>query len=245
MKNLKSSKSPTINILVLAAAKIAVKEGQPNNPVCLAEINGKSLMETIIDNAKLIINANFVFTFLETENQHFHLDKVASLLVEDSQSISVPEETRGSACTALLAACQLEQSSELLIISANELVDNDLSIVVEDFRKRGLDAGTLTFRSINPRYSFVSLGDDGLVKEAAQRKPISAIATAGIFWFARTSDFVDGTQSLIRKGSSVDGSYFVASAFNEMILKQMKIGTYPLELDKYIPLKTEQQLDKL
>jgi len=245
MKNSKSIEKPTINILILAAAKNTAKEGQPNTPVCLAEINGKSLVERIIDNVKLITNANFVFTFLETETQHFHLDKVASLLVKDSQSISVPEETRGSACTALLAACQLDQSSELLIISANELVDKDLSIVVEDFRTCGLDAGTLTFRSINPRYSFVSLGDDGLIKEAAQRKPISAIATAGVFWFARTSDFVDGTKSLIRKGSSVDGSYFVASVFNELILKQKNIGTFPLELEKYIPLKTEQQIDKL
>ena len=244
MKNSKLSRHHTINVLILAAAKTPVQHVEPRYPLCLTEINGISLLECIIKNTQSIENAKFVFSFLETDAQHYHLDKVVSLLAFGSRSILAPEQTQGSACTALLVACQLDQEAELLIVSANELVDDDLGGMVNNFRKRGLDAGTLTFHSVHPRYSFVSLDDDGLVIEAAQRKPISANATAGVFWFARTADFVEGTQSLICKDSSVDGSYFVASVFNELILKQKKIGVSPLALEKYIPLKTEQQIDR-
>jgi hypothetical protein len=244
MTDSKSSRLPAINILILAAAKTPVQQGESSYPMCLTEINGISLLECIVRNTQSIANAELVFTFLEGEVQHFHLDKVVSLLAVASRSKSVPEQTQGSACTALLAACQLDQSAELLIVSANELVDDDLGAMVSDFRKRGLDAGTLTFHSVHPRYSFVSLDEDGLVIEAAQREPISTNATVGVFWFARTADFVDGTQNLIRKGSCVDGSYFVASVFNELILNQKKIGVSPLALEKYTPLKTEQQIDR-
>ncbi len=244
MRDSDSSHLPSINILVLAAAKIPVEQGEASYPFCLTEINGKSLLERIILNIKSIANTELVFTFLETEIQRFHLDKVVSLLAVDSRSESVPEQTQGSACTALLAACQLEQSAELLIVSANELVDDNLGAMMSDFRKRGLDAGTLTFDSVHPRYSFVSLDEDGLVIEASQRQPISSNATAGVFWFATTADFVDGTKNLIRKGCCVDGSYFLAPVFNELILKQKRIGVSQLGLENYIPLKTKQQIEK-
>lgn len=235
---------PSINILILASAKVPEQQGEYDYPMCLTEINGMSLLECIVVNIQSITNAKLVCTFLESEAEQFHLDKVASLLAKASRSILVPEQTQGSACSALLAACQLDQSAELLIVSANELVDCDLGAIVHGFRKRALDAGTLTFHSLHPRYSFVSLDDDGLVIEAAQRKPISANATAGIFWFARTADFVGGTKNLIRKGSCVDGSYFVAPVFNELILNNKKIGIFPLALETYIPLKTGQQIDR-
>tara|TARA_B110000977_G_scaffold200956_1_gene293331 strand:- start:2853 stop:3605 length:753 start_codon:yes stop_codon:yes gene_type:complete len=240
----KISRSPAINILILAASKIPIQQAQFSYPICLTEINGASLLERIVHNTQSIDNAKLVFSFLETEAQDYHLDKVVSLLTIGASVIWVPEETKGSACTALLAACQLDQEAELLIISANELVDDDLGVMVNNFRERNLDAGTLTFHSVHPRYSFVSLGDDGLVIETAQRRPISSNATAGVFWYARTGDFVDGTQSLIHKNSCVEDSYFVATVFNELVLKQKKVGVSLLALDKYIPLKTEQQIDR-
>ena len=243
MKTSKSSQPKAINILILAAAKLPVKDGEPGYPVCLTEINNETLLERIIVNTKSISNAKFVYCFLKSEVQKYHLDKVVSLFPIDADTVFIPEQTKGSACTALLAACQLDQNAELLIISANELVDDDLGARISDFRNRGLDAGTLTFHSVHPRYSFVSLNEEKLVIEAAQRKPISSHATTGIFWFARTADFLDGTQNLIRKGFCLDGSYFVAPVFNELILKQMKIGVSPINPENYYPLKSEHQIE--
>ena len=241
---MEASKSPALNILILAAARLSLDEGTDNYPICLAEINGETLLERIVGNTKSIANTKYIYCFLNSDAQKYHLDKVVSLFSLDAQSVFVPEQTNGSACTALLAACQLDQAAELLIISANELVDEDLGARINDFRKRRLDAGTLTFQSIHPRYSFVTLNEENLVTEAAQRQPISSCATTGIFWYARTADFVAGTQNLIRKGFCVDGNYFVAPVFNELILKQMKIGVSQIEADKYYPLKSAQQIER-
>lgn len=245
MNSQDGTKTLIINILVLASGKLDSKNTNNDFPLCLTEINGISVLERIVNNTARISNSQYAFTFLETEAVRYHLEKIATLLVPDARSTLVPELSQGSACTALLAACQLDQAAELLIISANELVDIQLAEVIDEFRNRKLDAGTLTFRSIHPRYSYVRLNDEGIVIEAAQREPISFFATAGIFWFAKTAYFVEGAKNLIRKDAHVDGNYFVAPTFNELVLKQKKIGIKELDIAKYFPLKTEQQIDQL
>ncbi len=237
-----SGTSAVVNVLVLAAGRVPRQQNDAEYPSCLAEIGGSPLLERIVANTQVIENTRFSCVFLNSEAQRYHLDRIARLLVPSARCFLVPEQTQGSACTALLAACQLEATAELLIVSANELVDMNLAEVVRSFRDRELDAGTLVFRSVHPRYSYVRLDEDGFVVETAQREPISANATAGIFWFARTGDFVEAAKNLIRKDAHVDGSYFVAPTFNELVLRQMRIGVAPLDLARYTPLKTERQI---
>ena len=231
----------TTNVLVLAAGQSGGLDS--NYPICLAELDGVSIIERIVNNTKTIDDVQYTFALAGVDIDCFYLDKVVKLLNPDAKIAIIPDRTRGSACTALLAACQQAQDNDLLIVSANELVDLDLSIVVNDFQKRRLDGGTLTFRSIHPRYSYVRLREDGYVCEVAQQKPISQNATAGIFWFKKTAEFVDAVKCVIRKNALVAGKFFVAVTFNELILKQKKIGTYSLETNKYKPLKTERQIE--
>jgi hypothetical protein len=236
--------SPRVNILVLAAGKFDTSGIDYDYPMCLTEIESCSLLERIVSNTKNIKEANYYFAFLNSEAKRFHLDKIATLLAPGSVCTYVPEVSQGSACTALLTACRLDQDAELLIISANELVDLDLSDVIQEFRLRRLDAATITFRSINPNYSYVFLNTQGYVTEAAQRKPISLHATTGIFWYAKTSFFVNGAKNLIRKDAHVEGKYFIAPTFNEMILQNKKIGVKKVDINKYIPMKNQLQFIK-
>lgn len=166
------------------------------------------------------------------------------MLAPDANVIKIPENTKGSACTALLAACQLCQDNDLLIVSANELVEIDISVVINDFMTRKLDAGTLIFRSVHPRYSYVRLNERNLVVEAAQQNPISQHATTGTFWYKQTKHFVNAAKSIIRKNASVANNFFVALTFNEIILEQGEVGVHVIENEKYRPLKTERQLQQ-
>ncbi|EOY2410866.1 glycosyltransferase family 2 protein, partial [Yersinia enterocolitica] len=197
-----------VNILILAAGQSSPESREDSYPLCLTETDGMSLIERIVLNTKKIPDSKYCFALLDKDAEKFHLDKVVKLLVKDSTVIKIPEYTKGSACTALLAASQLNQQDELLIISANELVNIDFSNVLNDFNLRKLDGGTLIFKSVHPRYSYVSLNTDRIVIEAAQQKPISQNATAGVFWFARTHDFAEAAKNLIRKNASVNGKFY-------------------------------------
>lgn len=232
-----------INILILATSKNSVDTKSDFYPICLTEIGNISLLENIILNTKEINLSSYFFTFSEDDAKKYHLNKIASILVDNSKCILVPENTQGSACTSLLASCQMEQDSELLIICANELVKINFQLVLEKFRHNKYDAGTIIFRSIHPRYSYVKLDELGHVKEASQKEPISENATAGVFWYSKTFDFVNGAKNIIRKGATVDDLYYLALVFNELVLSHNKIGVYDLPHDKYFPLKEDKQIN--
>lgn len=230
------------NILVLAAGHVSFETHDGGFPLCLTEYEGTALIERIVANTRGIKNALYTFALREADVERFHLDRVVELLVPGAKIIRIPENSRGSACTALLAASHFDPNQEVLVISANELVDIDFSDVVDEFRQRRLDGGALSFRSIHPRYSYVRLNGNGLVTEAAQQNPITHHATAGAFWFARAGEFVEAIKNMIRKDSSVGGKFYIAPAFNEIILKQGLIGVKEIDPRTYHPLKTERQV---
>jgi len=230
----------TLNILILAAARDR-DESAEDYPFCLTEINGKLLIERISESLSNITNASYYCAILQDEDRRFRLSEVFHQLFPSISITKVAASTKGAACTALLAVVRMEGNAPLLIVSSNEFINLDLQVAIQEFGSRHLDAGTLTFRSLHPRYSYVRLSENGYVEEAAQHRPISQHATAGIFWFARTLDFVDAAKNLIRKDASDNGRFFIAPTLNELVLKQLNVGIYPIPKECYFPLKNESQ----
>lgn len=230
-----------INIMILAAADSNKADSQEDYPLCLNEIDGESLLECIVNKTSGLETPKYVFTFLGDDVERFHLDRVASLLSPNSLVVKMAKGSQGAACSGLYSACQLDQDPELLIISANELVNVDYQTVISDFRERKLDAGTIIFRSLHPRYSYVRLDSDGYVIETTQHNPITKNATAGVFWFRKTSYFVEAVKKQILKNASNNGKFYVAPCLNELILLRLRIGVFEIDNDRYIPLKTKNQ----
>lgn len=231
-----------MNILILAAGHPVFDIRDGNYPQCLTELDGIPVIEHIVNSCKLLGAERIVFALRKEEVNRYHLDNVVTLLSPSAVTLKVDGNTPGAACTALLAVPYIDNDQELLVLSANELVDIDLQELVMSFRERQLDAGTVTFSSIHPRYSYVRLGINGLVTEAAEKNPISNHATAGLYWYARGNDFVTAIKNMIRKDAHVDDVFYICPAFNEMVLNQAKIGIQSIDPKKYHPLKSERQL---
>ena len=231
-----------MNILILAAGQSESNSDDGNYPLCLAEIRGVPLIQRIVLACANLATIHFIVAFRRSDIEEFHLDNILGILAPTSKMVSVSKETQGAACTALLATGYIDNADELLIISGNEFIDIDYATVVNDFRERRLDAGTVTFPSIHPRYSYVRLSEDGGVIEAAERRPISRRATAGFYWFARGADFVRAAQTMIYKDAAVNGKFYVCPILNELVLEQARIGQFAIELDQYSPLKTPRQI---
>lgn len=240
----KHSEQTGVNVLVLAADVQQVERDDLSYPVCLTLSGGKSILELIVENTSTISGRELYFSFLAKQRIRFHLDDIVKQLDSNAKWLEAPEQTGGSACTALLAACAFNQESELLILSANEILDLDLNQIISDFRGRNLDAGTVTFHSLDPRYSFVAVNGEGLVTEAAQRRPISSSATAGLFWYRKTSEFVNAAMDSIRKDNTLDGKFYLAPVFNELILARKNVGVSSIPPNSYHPLKTIQQIQQ-
>ncbi|WP_290873663.1 glycosyltransferase family 2 protein [Aquabacterium sp.] len=231
-----------MNVLILAAGHQPTDATEEKFPLCLAEFDGTPLIEAISHRLKAFDSAKFIVALQEKDVEAAHLDSIVKLLFPRSALAITRATTKGAACTALLAAQHIDNDDELLIISANELVDSNLPEIIADFKNRKLDAGTITFPSIHPRYSYIKADANGYIVEAAQKRPISREATVGIFWFAKGSHFVEAAKEMIRKGASTDGIFYICPTFNEIILKQGKIGSHRIEAKQYHPLKSERQI---
>ena len=64
----------------------------------------------------------------------------------------------------------------------------------------------------------------------------STISKTAVFCLNRQSIYKIFNESNF-KGASTDGLYFIAPCFNELILDQLKIGTYKVDNNLYSPYK--------
>jgi dTDP-glucose pyrophosphorylase len=233
-----------IVVIPMAGGDDAFKER--GYPYCkaLTEIRGKPLVQHVWAGLRALAADRHVFVIRKEDARRFHLAEVLRLMDPACAIVQAEGPTAGAACTALLAIEQIEPDRELIVTNGDQLFARDLGEVVDDFRRRGLDAGTVVFDSVHPRWSFVRLGEDGLVTEAAEKRPLSRHATAGFYYFRRGGDFVRAAVEMIRKDAQVNGAFYVCPAFNELILRHARIGVYPIPQESYVSLATPQDLEE-
>lgn len=204
----------------------------------LIELHGKPLIQRVFDNLSQIPNASFVFVIRKDEDAKYHLQNVLKLLVPDCEVIVASAQTAGAACTALLAIEHINNDLPLVIANADQIIEANLAEAIEQFQSQNLDAGTVVFDSVHPRWSFVRLDEKGFVIEAAEKRPISRFATAGIYYFKHGKDFVQAAMEMIKKDANVSGLFYVCPTFNELILRHKKIGVYKISRDSYFSIAT-------
>lgn len=237
----------TLNVLVLmAGSSAAFREAGYTYPKSLIEIAGVPALERVLDIYRPLeaTGARFIFVVRGEENRRFHLAMVIRLLMPDAVIIETAGETAGAACTALLAAEAVNNGDPLLIVNSDQIVEHDLAVMIAGFRGRGLDGGVLTFKAVHPRWSYVRCDDEGLVVEAAEKRPISHLATAGIYWFAHGRDFINAAQRMILKDAHVDSAFYVCPSYNEMILQQKRVGIDLMPASRYVSLATPALLQR-
>ncbi|MCB1304687.1 MAG: glycosyltransferase family 2 protein [Leptospiraceae bacterium] len=215
-------------------------------PKNLIEINGKPLVERVIRSFDGLAaqGARFLFLIRQSEIQKHHTASVVRLLVPDAEVIPIPGDTAGAACTALWAIDQINNDTPLLITNGDQILEIDYPESIAGFSSEGVDGGVLGFEAVHPRWSYVKVNASGFVIEAAEKRPISRLATAGTYYFKRGRDFVTAAQRMILKDAHVDGVFYICPVFNEMILEQASILARSISQDTYFQFKTPRGLQE-
>ena len=91
------------------------------------------------------------------------------------------------------------------------------------------DGGILTFNATHPKWSFAKLDEMGYVTEVAEKKPISDIATVGVYYWGKGSDYVKYAEQMIQNDTRVNNEFYVCPVFNEAIKDGKKIKTIPIK----------------
>lgn len=199
----------------------------------LQEIERKTILQYVFESLQPLEADSFNVVIKRQDVNNYHLDNVVKLLRPDANVVVAEGETMGAACTCMLAVDHLDMEAPLIITGGDQILTISPVEILDYFMEQDFDGGVAIFDDVHPRWSYVKLDEQGHVIEAAEKRPISRNATAGFYYFKKAKYFFVAAQRMILKNASVNGSFFVCPAFNEMILQQQIIGTYRIHKDQY------------
>ena len=195
-------------------------------PKPLIDVNGKPMIQIIIENLNL--TAKHIFICQEEHIQKFAIPDLMNLLKPNSEIIPIHEITQGAAETVLKAKNLINNDDELIIANSDQWIDWNQQHFLTFMRKKEADGGIVTFISTHPKWSYVRINDENLVEEVAEKRPISNIATVGVYYFKHGKDFVKAAEQMMTKNIRTNNEFYVAPVFNEMITSGKKIHIYPI-----------------
>ena len=195
-------------------------------PKPLIEVNNKPMIQTVVEN--LNVDAEFVFVVQKEHYDKYHLKALLELIAPGCRIVQTDGMTEGAACTALLAKEFIDNDEPLLFANSDQFLEWDSNEFLYSMMADEVDGGMVTFTATHPKWSFAKLGDDGFVSEVAEKKPISNIATTGIYYWSKGSDFVKYAEQMINKDLRVNNEFYVCPVFNEAIADKKKIRVFPI-----------------
>ena len=234
-----------INILIpLAGSNQFFNESEYPYPKPLIEINGKTMIEQVINNFNNIKKEKqFIFIVNSDDCKKYHLDNVLNLLTDHNcKLIRIDNETKGAVCSAVMAIEYIDNNIPLIIANADQLFDDNLDDIVSSFEN--VDGGVVSFDSVHPRWSYARLDDNNNIVEMAEKRPLSKHAVAGFYYFNSGRDFISSAMSMIKKDANVNGLYYIAPTLNEMVLQNKKLIIKKIDNKKYHTFYTPQKIQE-
>ena len=217
-----------LNVLIpMAGAGSRFQQAGYTFPKPLIDVKGKPMIQTVVEN--LNVEANFIFVVQKEHREKYNLDALLNLITPNCKVVEVNSLTEGAACTTLLAKEHINNDAPLLMANSDQFAEWDSNEFMYKMAEQNVDAGILSFKSTHPKWSFAKVNEFGCVTEVAEKKPISDIATVGIYYWAKGSDYVKYAEQMISKNIRVNNEFYVCPVFNEAIKDNKKIKTFNIE----------------
>jgi HAD superfamily hydrolase (TIGR01509 family) len=221
-------KNEKLNVLIpMAGAGSRFEKAGYSFPKPLIDVNGKPMIQVVIDN--LSLDANYIYVVQKSHREKYNLDTLLNLITPKCTIVEVDGITEGAACTALLAKEYINNENPLFFANSDQFVEWESNEFMYKMQETQVDGGIVTFESTHPKWSFVKVNDFGYATEVAEKNPISNIATVGYYYWKHGSDFVKYAENMIKKNIRVNNEFYVCPVFNEAITDGKKISTFNIK----------------
>ena len=208
-------------------------------PKPLIEIKNKPMIELVLENIN--INGNYIFICLKEHIEKFSLDTVLKNLKPDCKIISIDKVTEGAAATILESKSLINNDEPVIIANCDQWIDWSSSRFIDFINKKNPEGALVTYTSTHPRNSFVKINEENQVVESAEKKPISNIANAGIFYVKSGKNMIEAIEKMINQEIRTNNEFFLSTAFNEFNFEKSKIMTY--HVDELKSMGTPEELE--
>jgi len=231
-----------MNVLIpMAGAGSRFEKAGYTFPKPLIEVDGKPMIQVVVEN--LNIDAKHIFIVQKEHYEKYNLKYLLNLITNDNcEIVQVDGITEGAACTTLLAKEFIDNDEPLVMANSDQFLDWDSNEFMYSMVADDVDGGIVSFKATHPKWSFAKLGEDGFVSEVAEKKPISDVATAGVYYWRKGSDYVKYAEQMIDKDIRTNNEFYVCPVYNEAIEDKRKVKVFPIE--KMWGLGTPEDLER-
>jgi dTDP-glucose pyrophosphorylase len=228
-----------LNVLIpMAGAGSRFEKAGYSFPKPLIDVKGEPMIKVVSENLNL--DANFIYIVQKSHREKYNLDTLLNLISPNCKIVEVDGVTEGAACTTLLAKEFINNDDSLILANSDQFIEWDSNEFMYKMKETDVDGGIVTFESTHPKWSFAKLNEFGFVSEVAEKNPISDIATVGIYYWKKGSDYVKYAEQMISKNVRVNNEFYVCPVFNEAIPDGKKVINY--RIDKMWGLGTPEDL---
>ncbi len=217
-----------MNVLIpMAGAGSRFQQAGYTFPKPLIDVEGKPMIQVVVEN--LNIDATFIYVVQKSHRAQYNLDTLLNLITPGCKIVEVDGLTEGAACTTLLAKEFIDNDSPLLMANSDQFLEWDSNEFMYKMNEQKVDGGILTFKATHPKWSFAKVDEYGYVTEVQEKNPISDIATVGVYYWAKGSDYVKYAEQMINKNIRTNNEFYVCPVYNEGIADDKKFKTFNIE----------------
>lgn len=221
-------KDERLNVLIpMAGAGSRFEKAGYTFPKPLIDVEGEPMIKLVSENINM--DANFIYIVQKSHREKYNLDTLLNLVSPGCKIVEVDGITEGAAVTTLLAKEHINNDSPLIMANSDQFIDWDSNEFMYKMSETNADGGIVTFKATHPKWSFAKLDENGYVTEVAEKNPISDIATVGIYYWSKGSDYVKYAEQMIEKNVRVNNEFYVCPVFNEAIGDGKKIRTFEIQ----------------
>jgi dTDP-glucose pyrophosphorylase len=182
------------------------------------------MIQVVVEN--LNVDGRFIYVIQKKHREKYNLDSMLKLITPGCKIVEVDGLTEGAACTTLLAKEFIDNDEPLLMANSDQFVEWNSNEFMYKMQESSIDGGIITFNATHPKWSFVKTDEYGFVTEVAEKNPISDIATAGIYYWSKGSDYVKYTEQMISNNIRVNNEFYVCPVFNEALKDKKKFKIF-------------------
>jgi NDP-sugar pyrophosphorylase family protein len=193
-------------------------------PKPLIPIHGKPMIEWVVDNLRPARPHRFIFLCLAEHLARYDVAARIGEIAPGSEIVPVDHVTEGAACTILLARELIDSDAPLMTANSDQWVDLNIDDYLGSSDDPALAGLIMTMWADHPKWSYVRLDANEVVVEVVEKEVVSNEATVGIYNFARGRDYVRAADAMIARDLRVNGEFYVAPTYNQLIEEGSFIG---------------------
>ena len=211
-----------------------------NLPKPLIDVKGKPMIQ--VASESLNLEARFIYVVRKSHREKYDLDALLNMISPNCKIVEVEGVTEGAACTTLLAKELIDNKNPLILTNSDHFIEWNSIEFMHKMDSGKYDGGILCFPATHPKWSFAKSDEAGIITEVAEKNPISNHATAGVYYWAKGSDYVKFAEKMIEKNVRVNNEFYVCPVFNEAIEEGKKIFNFQIPADNMWGLGTPEDL---